>query len=54
MWEKVKATTEWDGCWFCSNCYSMNHYTEKAWQRIGTKEKLCEKCKKSIDNNSKV
>jgi hypothetical protein len=54
MFEKVICATEWDGCWFCSKCYSMHHWKEKAWRRTGKYEQLCENCKNTLDKQSKV
>lgn len=54
MWEKVKVATEWDGGWFCSKCYSMHHWKEKAWRRTGKYEQLCENCKNTLDRPPNV
>jgi len=50
MFEKVICATEWDGCWFCSKCYSMHHYTQEAYRPIGSNLKLCENCKNLLTN----
>ena len=40
------VASEWDGAWFCDKCFSMHHYTEKAYVRFG--KKYCVKCRKEF------
>lgn len=44
MYEKKQVANEWDGGWFCDGCDTLHHWKEKAWVKIGTRRKLCEKC----------
>lgn len=39
---RKQVAYEYDGCWFCDECYSMNNFTTKAYM-FGNR-KLCYTC----------
>lgn len=30
-YEKKIVANEWDGCWFCDDCYCLKHWKEEAY-----------------------
>jgi hypothetical protein len=41
--DKKLVSLEWDGGWFCDNCYQLNHWKTKA-NITNKNEKICDKC----------
>ena len=46
-----QVALEWDGVWFCENCWKAHHWKEKAYVRMVNNSKYCKKCAEEMCTN---